>query len=514
MIKRALVSVSDKTGILDFCRELAAAGIEIVSTGGTAKLLEQNEIPVRNVTDLTGFPECLDGRVKTLHPFIHGGILAKRDDPGHQATVEELGLPLIDLVVINLYPFKATIQKPEVSFAECIENIDIGGPAMLRSAAKNHADVTVLIDPNDYDDVLEQIQTCGETDLETRFCLARKVFEHTAAYDAIIADYLRSESGEDIWPDQLTLTFEKESELRYGENPHQRAVHYNKAIPATGTMAQAMQFSGKELSYNNIADTDAALQLLKEFTEPTCVAVKHANPCGVATGETIAEAFNRAYEADPVSIFGGIVAVNREVDAETAAAMKQIFLEVIIAPGYTDEALTILIEKKNLRLLRLNDISSPVKAGTPLFKDVSGGLLVQEADVGLWDDMDFQRVTEKVATTEQFDDFKFAMKVVKHVRSNAIVLARDGQTVGIGPGQPNRITSTEIAIKNAGNKCEGAVLASDAFFPFSDCVEAAAKAGITAIIQPGGSIRDQESIDMANMLGVSMYFTGMRHFRH
>ncbi|NLC85209.1 MAG: bifunctional phosphoribosylaminoimidazolecarboxamide formyltransferase/IMP cyclohydrolase [Ruminococcaceae bacterium] len=514
MIKRALVSVSDKTGILDFCRELAAAGIEIVSTGGTAELLQQNEVPVRNVTDLTGFPECLDGRVKTLHPFVHGGILAKRDDPSHQETVESLGLPLIDLVVINLYPFKATIQKPDVSFAECIENIDIGGPAMLRSAAKNHADVTVLIDPKDYDDVLEQIQTCGETDIETRFRLARKVFEHTAAYDAIIADYLRNVAGDDVWPDQLTLTYEKDTELRYGENPHQKAVRYNKALPAKGTMAQAMQLSGKELSYNNIADTDAAIQLLKEFIEPACVAVKHANPCGVAIGENIAEAYNRAYEADPVSIFGGIVAVNREIDAEVAAAMKQIFLEVIIAPGYTDEALMLLMEKKNLRLLRLSDIDTPVAAGTPLFKDISGGLLVQDADTILWDDLDFQRVTEKIATTEQFADFEFAMKVVKHVRSNAIVLARGGQTVGIGPGQPNRITSTEIAIKNAGNKCEGAVLASDAFFPFADCVQAAAKAGIAAIIQPGGSIRDQESIDAANELEVSMYFTGMRHFRH
>ena len=514
MIKRALVSVSDKTGILEFCRELAAAGIEIVSTGGTADLLAKNQVPVRNVSDLTGFPECLDGRVKTLHPLIHGGILAIRGNPEHQKTVQALGLPLIDLVVINLYPFKATIQKPGVPLEDCIENIDIGGPTMLRSAAKNHADVTVLVDPRDYAKVLAQIHASGDTDHATRFALARKVFEHTAAYDALIAEYLRKVSGDEAWPEQLTLTFDKAADLRYGENPHQKAVFYHKPIPPAGTLALAEQLAGKELSYNNIADADAALQLLKEFSEPAAVAVKHANPCGVAIGRSLADAYKRAYEADTVSIYGGIVAVNREIGADVANAMKQIFLEVIIAPSYSEEALAILKEKKNLRLLRLPDAGKPMPAGSITFKDISGGLLVQDADTAVWNEPDFRQVTEHSASMEQIADFEFAMKVVKHVRSNGIVLVRDGQTVGIGPGQPNRITSTEIAINNAGNKCEGAVLGSDAFFPFSDCVEAAARAGITAIVQPGGSIRDQESIDACNRLGLAMYVTGMRHFRH
>ncbi len=514
MIKRALVSVSDKTGILEFCRELAAAGIEIVSTGGTADLLAKNGVPVRNVSDLTGFPECLDGRVKTLHPLVHGGILAMRGNPEHQKTVKELGLPLIDLVCINLYPFKATIQKPGVELEECIENIDIGGPTMLRSAAKNHADVTVLVDPRDYARVLEQIHASGDTDRATRFALARKVFEHTAAYDALIAEYLRKVSGDEAWPEQLTLTFDKVSDLRYGENPHQKATFYRKPVPAHGTLALAEQLHGKELSYNNIADADAAVQLLKEFSEPAAVAVKHANPCGVAIGESLAEAYKRAYEADTVSIYGGIVAVNREIDVHVAHAMKQIFLEVIIAPSYSDEALAILCEKKNLRLLRLPGVGDPLPSGSTMIKDISGGLLLQDADRSVWNEPDFRLVTEKAAPLEQMSDFEFAMKVVKHVKSNAIVLVRDGVTVGIGPGQPNRITSTEIAINNAGNRCEGAVLGSDAFFPFTDCVEAAARAGITAIVQPGGSIRDQESIDACDRLGLAMYFTGMRHFRH
>ncbi len=514
MIRRALVSVSDKTGIVDFCKALEKAGIEIVSTGGTADLLAANQIPVRNVSDLTGFPECLDGRVKTLHPLVHGGILAIRDNPEHQKTVQELELPLIDLVCINLYPFKATIQKPHVSLETCIENIDIGGPTMLRSAAKNYGDVTVLVDPDDYAPVLEQIARDGDTDRATRARLSRKVFEHTAAYDALIADYLRRQSGTEEWPAKLTLTFEKDSDLRYGENPHQRAVFYKNPIPAAGTLARATKLHGKELSYNNFADTDAALQLLKEFSDPAAVAVKHANPCGVAIGRNLAEAFNKAYEADPVSIFGGIVAVNRTVDEAVAQSMAKIFLEVIIAPDYTEQALAVLKEKKNLRLLLLADLGLPAPASEPALKAISGGLLIQDPDVDVWADADFRKVTAASIEPERMPDLEFAMKVVKHVRSNAIVLVRDLQTVGIGPGQPNRITSARIAIENAGEKSKGSVMGSDAFFPFSDSVEAAAAAGVAAIVQPGGSIRDQESIDACDRLGVPMYFTGMRHFRH
>lgn len=514
MIKRALVSVSDKTGIVEFCQALANLGIEIVSTGGTADLLAKNQIAVRNVSDLTGFPECLDGRVKTLHPKVHGGILAIRNNPEHQKTVAELELPLIDLVCINLYPFKATIQKPGVSLETCIENIDIGGPTMLRSAAKNYADVTVLVDPADYAAVLQQIGRAGDTDHATRARLSRKVFEHTAAYDALIADYLRRQSGEAEWPDKLTLTFEKASELRYGENPHQKATFYKTPIPGSGTLSQAVQLHGKELSYNNIADTDAALMLLKEFNDPAAVAIKHANPCGVAIGENLAEAFNRAYEADTVSIFGGIVAVNRTVEEDVARAMAKIFLEVVLAPAYTDSALAVLKEKKNLRILLLPDAALPVSTDEPALKAVSGGLLIQDPDVEVWSDAEFKKVTEKFISSDRMPDLEFAMKVVKHVKSNAIVLVKDGQTVGIGPGQPNRITSADIAIENAGEKSQGSVMGSDAFFPFPDCVAAAAAAGVAAIVQPGGSIRDKESIDACNQMGIPMYFTGMRHFRH
>jgi len=514
MIRRALVSVSDKTGILEFCQDLASLGIEIVSTGGTADLLARHDVPVRNVSDLTGFPECLDGRVKTLHPKIHGGILAIRANEAHQKTIAELDLPLIDLVCINLYPFKATIQKPGVSLETCIENIDIGGPTMLRAAAKNHEDVTVIVDPADYAPVLDQIRKAGDTDHKTRFDLARKVFEHTAAYDALIADYLRKVSGSNEWPDQLTLTFDKVHDLRYGENPHQKAVFYKNPVPSAGTLAKAEQLHGKELSYNNIADADAALILLKEFCEPAAVAIKHANPCGVAIGKDLAEAFKRAYEADTVSIFGGIVAVNQEIDEAVAQAMSRIFLEVIIAPAYSEPALAILKEKKNLRLLLLPEAALPLSAEDPALKAVSGGLLVQDQDLDIWSDGEFHKVTEAAIQSDRMSDLEFAMKVVKHVKSNAIVLVRDGQTVGIGPGQPNRITSAEIAIKNAGEKSRGAVMGSDAFFPFPDCVEAAAAAGVAAIVQPGGSIRDKESIDACNAHGLPMYFTGMRHFRH
>ncbi|HBP38184.1 MAG TPA: bifunctional phosphoribosylaminoimidazolecarboxamide formyltransferase/inosine monophosphate cyclohydrolase [Clostridiales bacterium] len=514
MIRRAIISVSDKTGILGLAKSLIGAGIEIVSTGGTANLLSQAGLPVTNVSDVTGFPECLDGRVKTLHPKIHGGILAVRGNPEHQARLQELGITPIDLVIINLYPFRKTVLKPGASQEECIENIDIGGPSMLRAAAKNHHDVTVLVDPADYPAVLAEISQFGDTTLPTRFRLARKVFEHTAAYDALIAGYFQRESPERDLPDQLTLAYDRIESLRYGENPHQSAVFYREALPVNGSLTQAGKLGGKELSYNNIADTDAALALLREFTEPTVVAVKHANPCGVGSAADLLAAWTKAYEADSVSIYGGIVAMNRTVDLAVAQATKGVFLEVLVAPDFTPEALENLQARKNLRILRLPGAADPFAPGSRCFKQVYGGLLVQDQDTVVYDPAAARTVTTAQPNAMMQADFEFAMKVVKHVKSNAIVLVKDRQTVGIGPGQPNRITSLEIALKHAGAKAAGSILGSDAYFPFSDCVEAAAQGGVAAIIQPGGSIRDQESIDACNKLGLAMVFTGTRHFRH
>lgn len=514
MMKRALISVSDKNGLIELATELHQLGIEMVSTGGTATALVRAGLPVTNVSDITGFPECLDGRVKTLHPKIHGGILAIRDNAEHMQTLAKLAITPIDLVIINLYPFKATVQKPGVSVEECIENIDIGGPSMLRAAAKNHQDVTVLVDPKDYAQVLQEIKETGNTTHQTRFNLARKVFEHTAAYDALIAQYFLKQSGAAELPDQMTLTFEKISGLRYGENPHQQASFYREALPKPGSLTEAEQLGGKELSYNNIADTDAAIALLKEFSEPTVVAIKHANPCGVGSADSLLAAWDKAFEADKVSIFGGIVALNRPVERAVAEAMKDVFLEVIIAPDFEPDALTVLQAKKNLRLLRLPSVAAPIAAGELMYKQVFGGLLIQDQDTTVVPETGWQVVTETSPTAADEADLLFAMKVVKHVKSNAIVLVKNRQTVGVGPGQPNRITSAGIAIKNAGEKAFGAVLGSDAFFPFADTVEAAAAAGIAAIIQPGGSLRDQESIDACNRAKIPMVFTGMRHFRH
>ncbi len=514
MMKRALISVSDKAGLLELATELHQLGIELVSTGGTANALVRAGIPVVNVSEITGFPECLDGRVKTLHPKIHGGILAIRGNQDHMKTISQLEITPIDLVIINLYPFKQTIQKPGVSVEECIENIDIGGPSMLRAAAKNHHDVTVLVDPADYAQVLAEIKAEGQTKLSTRFALARKVFEHTAAYDALIAQYFLGQSEDAELPELLTLTYERVSGLRYGENPHQQAAFYRDALPKAGSLTEAEQLGGKELSYNNIADTDAAIALLKEFTEPTVVAVKHANPCGVGSADQLLDAWTKAFEADQVSIYGGIVALNRPVTEEVALAMKDVFLEVIIAPDYDQDALEVLTKKKNLRLLRLPAVASPIHAGEQMVKQVYGGILIQDQDTQVLADDGWKVVTEAVPSDADQADLVFAMKVVKHVKSNAIVLVKNLQTVGIGPGQPNRITSAGIAIKNAGAKAQGAILGSDAFFPFADTVDAAAEAGIAAIIQPGGSMRDQESIDACNKAKIPMVFTGMRHFRH
>ena len=514
--KRAILSVSDKTGIVDFAKELVGLGFEVLSTGGTAKVLKEAGVPVTGVSEVTGFPECLDGRVKTLHPMIHAGILAMRGNPEHMQQLESLGVTPIDVVAINLYPFKQTILKPGVTLEEAIENIDIGGPTMIRAAAKNWQDVSVIVDPADYGKVIAEYKENGTVSRDTKVALAGKVFDHTAQYDTMISAYLRRQRGEEGLPADLSLTYEKVQDLRYGENPHQKAAFYREIGSHTNTLDAAEQLHGKELSYNNINDANGALDLLKEFGEekPTAVAVKHANPCGVGTGDTICEAYRRAYDADPVSIFGGIVALNRPVDKDTAQELAKIFLEIILAPDFDKDALEILTQKKNIRLLKLTDLAKPNSKELLDMKKVAGGLLVQSLDTELLHEEDLKCVTERQPTPEEMEQLKFVWKVVKHVKSNGIALAKDNATVGIGPGQTNRITALELAIKYAGDKAAGSVMGSDAFFPFSDCVQAAQKAGITAIIQPGGSIRDQESIDAANQAGIAMVFTGMRHFKH
>lgn len=507
MIKRALISVSDKSGIVEFATKLSSLGVEILSTGGTAKLLRESGINAVDVSDVTGFPECLDGRVKTLHPVIHGGILAIRDNKEHMDTLNNLEITPIDLVVINLYPFKETIQRENVTLEEAIENIDIGGPTMLRSAAKNYNFVTVVTDPTDYNKVLEEIDKTGNTQHETRYDLALKVFRHTSHYDTLIANYL----GKDLFPNVLTMTYEKVQDLRYGENPHQEAAFYREVGNKKGTLVEGTQLQGKELSFNNINDANGALELLKEFTEPTVVAIKHTNPCGVASDTSIYEAYKKAYEADSQSIFGGIVAANDTIDAKTAEMMKDIFLEVIIAPNYTEEALDIFKTKNNLRLIKIEDINLKVEQTLDL-KKVQGGLLVQSSNNKLIDEKKI--VTEEAPTVEQSEDMDFAFKIVKHVKSNAIVIVKNKQTLAIGPGQTSRIWALQNAIRNSNHDLEGSILASDAFFPFKDVVEEAIKSGVKAIIQPGGSVRDQESIDECNKQGVSMIFTGIRHFKH
>lgn len=512
MTKRALISVSDKTGIEDFAKNLVANGIEIISTGGTKKTLENAGIPTLAIEEVTGFPEMMDGRVKTLHPKIHGGLLGRRDLTSHMDAMTQHEIHPIDFVVVNLYPFKETIQKENISEEEAIENIDIGGPSMLRSAAKNFASVTVVVDPVDYQPVLDELSTNGETSLTTRKKLAAKVFRHTASYDALIATYL-TELTEEI-PEKLTLSYELKQTLRYGENSHQSAAFYSDSLPKSYSIASAKQLHGKELSYNNIRDADAAIRIAREYTEPTVVALKHMNPCGIGMGETIFDAYVAAYEADPVSIFGGVVVLNREVDLATAEKMHQLFLEIIIAPAFSEEALSLLTKKKNVRLLTL-DFSTTENQDSEVVS-VLGGLLVQTQDTVTENPTDWQVVTKRQPSSEELKMLDFAWKAVKHVKSNAILLANQNQTVGIGAGQMNRVGSVKIAIEQAkdSGKLQGAVLASDAFFPMSDSVEYAAKNGIKAIIQPGGSIKDQESIDMADEYGVTMLFTNVRHFRH
>ena len=506
MTKRALISVSDKTNIVEFAKGLEKHGFEVISTGGTYTHLKNNGVSCISIEDVTHFPEILEGRVKTLHPKIHGGLLSKRGNELHNKHVAENNIEYIDLVCVNLYPFEATVKKEGVSEDEIIENIDIGGPSMLRSAAKNFNDVAVVTDINDYDRVLSELEQGGIT-YETRRALAIKVFNTTASYDAAIANYFNKKDK--LVPERLTLSYNLQDSLRYGENPHQKAYHYVQDNNESYALQNAVQLHGKEMSYNNIQDASAALDILAEFDETTCVAVKHMNPCGVATGSSVFEAYSRAYEADPVSIFGGIVAVNGKVDKETAEKMHSIFLEIILATDYDEEALEILTKKKNLRIYKLSEKNN---SHEQQIKSVRGGILVQDFNDKLADE--YESVTEKKVDESQQRDIEFGLKVVKHVKSNAIVVVKDGQTLGIGAGQMNRVGSCKIALEQAGEKARGAVLASDAFFPMRDSADIAADYGIAAIVQPGGSIRDQESIDACNEKGVAMVFSKVRHFKH
>ena len=514
---KALISVSDKTGIVDFAKGLEKNGVEIISTGGTFKKLKEEGVNVKEISELTGFPECLDGRVKTLHPKVHAGILAIRDKKEHMDQLKELGIDTIDFVVVNLYPFKQTILKDGVTREECIENIDIGGPTMLRSAAKNYQDVAVITNPEDYEVVLKELEENGKVSKDTKFRLMQKVFEHTANYDAMIASYIKEQRNDYELPEKLTLTYEKVQDMRYGENPHQKAALYKEIGKCEGSLTTAKQLNGKELSFNNINDTNGALELLKEFEEPTVVACKHGNPCGVGSDENIYNAWKKAFNADKTSIFGGIVVSNREITEQIAEEMSKIFLEVIVAPSYEPKALEILKTKKNVRVLELENISKKQNENALDVKKINGGVIVQTIDSKLLDE--YEVVTNRKPTEKELEDLMFTWKIVKYVKSNGIALGKDKQSIGIGPGQVNRIWATKQAVEHGEELIEkgitkGAVLASDAFFPFSDCVEEAHKAGITAIIQPGGSIKDQDSIDKCNEYGIAMLFTKMRHFRH
>ncbi len=507
-MKVALVSVSDKKGIEEFCRKLVGLGYVIISTGGTATALKKAGIAVIDVANYTGFPEIMDGRVKTLHPRIHGGILADREKETHMQVMHEQGIKAIDMVVVNFYPFEKVIKKPHVTFEEAMENIDIGGPTMVRAAAKNHRHVITLVDPEDYGWVLKALRERGNLTEEERRRLAAKAFFHTGRYDALITAYLEEALGEKL-PSNLGLFFRKVQGLRYGENPHQKAAFYMDE--GTLGLANARQLQGKKLSYNNLLDLHSVLALALEFDDPVAVIAKHNNPCGVAVGETPAQAYARALECDPASAYGGIVAFNREVDRETAQEMVRIFTEAILAPGFSEDAREVFATKANLRLLELSPWPNKIEGWD--LRRVAGGLLVQEPNTLLFGD-EPRVVTEKEPTEEQRRDLTFAWRVVKHVKSNAIVLAKGNQTVGIGAGQMSRVDSVKIAITKAKIPIQGSVLASDAFFPFPDGVEEAAKAGVKAIIQPGGSIRDEEVIEAANKLGLAMLFTGVRHFRH
>ena len=509
--KRALISVSDKKGIIEFAQALSELGWELISTSGSLKTLRNAGLKVIDIQDVTGFPEICEGRVKTLHPKVHGALLARRDKEEHMSQILENGIELIDLVCVNLYPFEATISKPDVTPEEAIENIDIGGPSMLRSAAKNFRDVTVLCDPEDYPLVIEELSLNGATQYETRLRLSAKVYTHTALYDSRIAEYMRKLAR---LPEKLFLDFDEVQNLRYGENPHQKANFYKSKKETSFSVAFSKQLQGKELSYNNIQDANAALSIVREFKEPFCVALKHMNPCGAAVGKDILEAWTKAYEADKVSIYGGIVALNRPLTKEVAELMKPIFLEIIMAPDYAPDALEILSSKKNLRILKVN--MDPENEECKAYVGVNGGLLVQDADLKCLELTPEMCVTERKPSAEELHEMNFGWKVVKHVKSNAIVIVKNGATTGVGAGQMNRVGSAELALNESRSlgHTDNLVLASDGFLPFGDTVALASKFGVTAIVQPGGSIRDEESIKVANEKGITMLFTGMRHFKH
>lgn len=508
---RALVSVSDKAGLVPFVNSLVSLGWEIIATGGTMKLLQENGIKVINISEVTGFPEICDGRVKTLHPKVHGGLLARRDDESHLKALKDNNIEFIDMVCVNLYPFRQTISKSDVTMDDAIENIDIGGPSMLRSAAKNYKDVTVVCDPDDYNTIIDEIKVNGNTTLDTRLKLSAKAYTHTAEYDMCIATYMRKQANLN---EKLFLEYDLVQNLRYGENPHQQAKFYRTADDMPFSLGCAKQLHGKELSYNNIQDADAALAIVREFNVPFCVGLKHMNPCGAAIGKDVVDAWTKAYEADKVSIFGGIVATNCEITLEVAQLMKPIFLEIIMAPKFSKEAFELLSTKKNLRLIEVPMYKMPY---TPMqYKSVCGGLLAQDMDLNTAVVVDDMTVTKKHASEAELDDLNFGLRIVKHVKSNAIVIVKNGQTLGVGAGQMNRIGSAEIALKqaHANGVKENLVMASDAFFPFDDCVTLANDMGVTAIVQPGGSVRDEDSIKKADECGIAMLFSGMRHFKH
>jgi phosphoribosylaminoimidazolecarboxamide formyltransferase/IMP cyclohydrolase len=514
---QALISVSDKTGIVELARGLAKLGVGILSTGGTARLLQEAGLAVTEVSEYTGFPEMLDGRVKTLHPKVHGGILARRDLPAHMAALTRAGIPSIDIVVVNLYPFAQTVARSDCTLEEAIENIDIGGPTMVRAAAKNHAHVAIVTDPADYPALLRELEAGGGVSAATRFALARKAFSHTAAYDGAISNYLTAIDApgtRTAFPAQLNLSFAKLQDLRYGENPHQKAAFYRDLQSVPGTLSNYTQLQGKELSYNNIADADAAWECVKTFDQPACVIIKHANPCGVALGQSVLDAYRRAFSTDPTSAFGGIIAFNREIDAAAAEAVVEQFVEVVIAPGVSAQARAVFAPKANIRVLQV-----PLVAGAQMFdfKRVGGGLLVQSPDDRNVRPDELRVVTRVQPTPAQLQDLMFAWRVAKYVKSNAIVFCKDGMTVGVGAGQMSRVDSARIASIKAGNAgltLTGSVVASDAFFPFRDGLDVVVEAGARAVIQPGGSMRDEEVIAAADEHGIAMVFTGVRHFRH
>ena len=513
-IQRALVSVSKKDGLIDFVKGLSEMGVEILSTGGTAKLLKDNNIPVIQVSDYTGFPEIMDGRVKTLHPLIHGGLLGRRDNEKHLEEMKKHGIKPIDMVVVNLYPFEDTISKEGVKLDEAIENIDIGGPSMLRSSAKNFQDVAVVVNSDDYEDILAEMEeNDGAISYDIKMKLSVKAFKHTARYDSLISKYLESKVEGEGFSTILNLQFEKITDLRYGENPHQKAAFYENIGLNKGTLSKAKQLHGKELSYNNILDLNAALELVREFDETAAVIIKHTNPCGVAIGNNLVSAYREARETDPLSAFGGIIGFNKNVDEETAKEIASTFIEAVIAPDYDESALAILKEKKNIRLLKLSNFKEKTEKEYDL-RNVSGGLLLQDKDSVTLNEDNLKVVTNRQPTEKEWSAMRFAWKVAKHVKSNAIIYATENETVGIGAGQMSRVDSSKLAAMKANKPIQGTAMASDAFFPFRDSVDEAAKVGGTAIIQPGGSVKDEEVIAAANEHNIAMVFTGIRHFRH